>query len=224
MKIMKDIYGGISPKNYDIIELDAGDLLAKYTHYCQVCRKRFKRDANLRMHMRAYGGEYKTSAALSKLWKHQGELIGQGKRLFDKCEVKEIFMFSRRVQVEPETCQQHPLKVLTTSGCSLLSALVKHKSRFFSFSSSFSGPVMILLSLLQHVLPCTHTLLPRWPLMEKNGGARLAAFNFNKNNYYLQLMCNIFLIQMAHSYSRDRESDRRGGQTIFIPSNLLNSY
>ena len=70
MKIMKDIYGGISPKNYDIIELDAGDLLAKCTHYCQVCRKGFKRDANLRMHMRAYGGEYKTSAALSKLLKH----------------------------------------------------------------------------------------------------------------------------------------------------------
>lgn len=52
--------------NYDdIIELDAADLLAKYTHYCQVCGKGFKRDANLRMHMRAHGDEYKTSAALS---------------------------------------------------------------------------------------------------------------------------------------------------------------
>ncbi|KAJ4827355.1 hypothetical protein Tsubulata_044802 [Turnera subulata] len=57
-----------APKNknlYDIIELDAADLLAKYTHYCQVCGKGFKRDANLRMHMRAHGDEYKTSAALS---------------------------------------------------------------------------------------------------------------------------------------------------------------
>jgi len=54
-----------SPKNYDIIELDAADLLAKYTHYCQVCGKGFKRDANLRMHMRAHGDEYKSSAALS---------------------------------------------------------------------------------------------------------------------------------------------------------------
>ncbi|KAK7261289.1 hypothetical protein RIF29_27598 [Crotalaria pallida] len=54
-----------SPKNnYDVIELDAEDLLAKYTHYCQVCGKGFKREANLRMHMRAHGDEYKTSAAL----------------------------------------------------------------------------------------------------------------------------------------------------------------
>ncbi|KAJ7947895.1 protein SENSITIVE TO PROTON RHIZOTOXICITY 1-like [Quillaja saponaria] len=55
-----------SPKAYDhIIELDAVDLLAKYTHYCQVCGKGFKRDANLRMHMRAHGDEYKTKGALS---------------------------------------------------------------------------------------------------------------------------------------------------------------
>ncbi|KAJ4773651.1 Zinc finger protein STOP1-like protein [Rhynchospora pubera] len=49
----------------DIIELDASELLAKYTHYCQVCGKGFKRDANLRMHMRAHGDEYKTTAALT---------------------------------------------------------------------------------------------------------------------------------------------------------------
>ncbi|XP_072954745.1 protein SENSITIVE TO PROTON RHIZOTOXICITY 2-like [Typha angustifolia] len=44
----------------DIVELDAYDLLAKYTHYCQVCGKGFKRDANRRMHMRAHGEEYKS--------------------------------------------------------------------------------------------------------------------------------------------------------------------
>ncbi|KAK3124149.1 hypothetical protein QOZ80_8AG0641160 [Eleusine coracana subsp. coracana] len=49
----------------EIIELDATELLAKYTHYCQVCGKGFKRDANLRMHMRAHGDEYKSSAALA---------------------------------------------------------------------------------------------------------------------------------------------------------------
>jgi hypothetical protein len=49
----------------DIIELDASELLAKYTHYCQVCGKGFKRDANLRMHMRAHGDEYKTPTALT---------------------------------------------------------------------------------------------------------------------------------------------------------------
>lgn len=51
--------------NYDIIELDAAELLAKYTHYCEICGKGFKRDANLRMHMRAHGDEYKSSSALS---------------------------------------------------------------------------------------------------------------------------------------------------------------
>ncbi|KAK1429147.1 hypothetical protein QVD17_11350 [Tagetes erecta] len=55
----------LSPKTYDIIEMDADDLLAKYTHYCQVCGKGFKRDANLRMHMRAHGDEYKSVAALA---------------------------------------------------------------------------------------------------------------------------------------------------------------
>ncbi|OMO84392.1 Zinc finger, C2H2 [Corchorus capsularis] len=64
---------GISSNSYDIIELDAADLLAKYTHYCQVCGKGFKRDANLRMHMRAHGDEYKTSAALTNPMKNHSE-------------------------------------------------------------------------------------------------------------------------------------------------------
>lgn len=60
----------LSGNSYDIIELNAEDLLAKYTHYCQICGKGFKRDANLRMHMRAHGDEYKTSAALSNPMKN----------------------------------------------------------------------------------------------------------------------------------------------------------
>ncbi|KAI4322332.1 hypothetical protein L6164_022037 [Bauhinia variegata] len=71
-------FKGLSPKNYDIIELDAADLLAKYTHYCQICGKGFKRDANLRMHMRAHGDEYKTSAALSNPMKNK-ENLGEDK-------------------------------------------------------------------------------------------------------------------------------------------------
>lgn len=66
----KDGFRGFSSKHCNIIELDASDLLAKYTHYCQVCGKGFKRDANLRMHMRAHGDEYKTNAALSNPFKN----------------------------------------------------------------------------------------------------------------------------------------------------------
>lgn len=65
-----------SETNGDIIEVDAVDLLAKYTHYCQVCGKGFKRDANLRMHMRAHGDEYKTSAALTNPLKKNGSSMG----------------------------------------------------------------------------------------------------------------------------------------------------
>ncbi|KAF8397754.1 hypothetical protein HHK36_016682 [Tetracentron sinense] len=67
---------GSSPTNYDIIELDAADLLAKYTHYCHVCGKGFKRDANLRMHMRAHGDEYKSSSALSNPMKNSSNAVG----------------------------------------------------------------------------------------------------------------------------------------------------
>ncbi|KAL5712200.1 hypothetical protein ACHQM5_014395 [Ranunculus cassubicifolius] len=54
----------------DIIQVEVSDILAKFTHYCQVCGKGFKRDANLRMHMRAHGDEYKSKEALSNPMKN----------------------------------------------------------------------------------------------------------------------------------------------------------
>ncbi|KAG7019289.1 Protein SENSITIVE TO PROTON RHIZOTOXICITY 2, partial [Cucurbita argyrosperma subsp. argyrosperma] len=68
----------------DIVELDATDLLAKYTHYCQICGKGFKRDANLRMHMRAHGDEYKASGALSNPEKSHRRDMNINKKLGTK--------------------------------------------------------------------------------------------------------------------------------------------
>ncbi|KAK7369340.1 hypothetical protein VNO80_11377 [Phaseolus coccineus] len=47
-----------------VVELDAMELLVQHLHFCEVCGKGFTRDANLRMHMRAHGDEFKTPDAL----------------------------------------------------------------------------------------------------------------------------------------------------------------
>lgn len=52
--------------DWEIIELDAVELLAEHIHFCDFCGKGFKRDANLRMHMRAHGNQFKTAEALAK--------------------------------------------------------------------------------------------------------------------------------------------------------------
>lgn len=52
--------------DFEVVELDAVELLAEHIHFCEICGKGFKRDANLRMHMRAHGNEYKTPEALAK--------------------------------------------------------------------------------------------------------------------------------------------------------------
>ncbi|KAH7434258.1 hypothetical protein KP509_06G007700 [Ceratopteris richardii] len=56
----------LRPGSYDLVELAATEILAEHTHFCEICGKGFKRDANLRMHMRGHGEEYKTVAALAK--------------------------------------------------------------------------------------------------------------------------------------------------------------
>lgn len=56
-------------KNNDnvVVELDAMELLAKHLHFCHVCGKGFTRDANLRMHMRAHGDEFKARVEATRV-------------------------------------------------------------------------------------------------------------------------------------------------------------
>ncbi|XP_024526688.1 protein SENSITIVE TO PROTON RHIZOTOXICITY 1-like [Selaginella moellendorffii] len=54
------------PGSYDLVEMNAVEILAEHTHFCDKCGKGFKRDANLRMHMRGHGEQYKSPAALAR--------------------------------------------------------------------------------------------------------------------------------------------------------------
>lgn len=70
----------LSPGRYDIVEMDAVEILAEHTHFCEICGKGFKRDANLRMHMRGHGDEYKTPAALARPDKAQDSAPAKPRR------------------------------------------------------------------------------------------------------------------------------------------------
>nr|QEG03060.1 zinc finger protein stop1-like protein isoform X1 [Cymbidium ensifolium] len=68
---LKDAEEGVDgenlpPGSYEVLQLEKEEILAPHTHFCMICGKGFKRDANLRMHMRGHGDEYKSAAALAK--------------------------------------------------------------------------------------------------------------------------------------------------------------
>ncbi|KAJ6825719.1 zinc finger protein STOP1-like protein [Iris pallida] len=62
----------LPPGSYEVLQLEKEEILAPHTHFCTICGKGFKRDANRRMHMRGHGDEYKTPAALAKPTKDLG--------------------------------------------------------------------------------------------------------------------------------------------------------
>ncbi|CAI8604238.1 unnamed protein product [Vicia faba] len=70
----------LPPGSYEILQLEKEEILAPHTHFCTICGKGFKRDANLRMHMRGHGDEYKTPAALAKPHKETGSELKLIKR------------------------------------------------------------------------------------------------------------------------------------------------
>lgn len=70
----------LPPGSYHLVEMDAVEILAEHTHFCDICGKGFKRDANLRMHMRGHGDEYKTPAALARPEKAQDSAPVQPRR------------------------------------------------------------------------------------------------------------------------------------------------
>ncbi|MBA0761007.1 hypothetical protein Gotri_023713, partial [Gossypium trilobum] len=62
----------------ETIELNAVELLSEHLRFYEICGKGFKRDANLRMHMRALGNQYKTPEALAKKPENGSEVKKSG--------------------------------------------------------------------------------------------------------------------------------------------------
>ncbi|GLJ12682.1 hypothetical protein SUGI_0195720 [Cryptomeria japonica] len=53
------------PGGEEIVEMEEADILAEHTHLCSICGKEFRRDGNVRIHMRSHGEEYKSKKTLT---------------------------------------------------------------------------------------------------------------------------------------------------------------
>ncbi|GLJ12683.1 hypothetical protein SUGI_0195730 [Cryptomeria japonica] len=49
----------------EIVEMEAAEILAEHSHLCSICGKEFRRDGNVRIHMRSHGEQYKSKEALT---------------------------------------------------------------------------------------------------------------------------------------------------------------
>ncbi|XP_028755164.1 protein SENSITIVE TO PROTON RHIZOTOXICITY 1-like [Neltuma alba] len=75
IEVMDDEEVKDDDENCEIVELDAVELLAEHIHFCEICGKGFRRDANLRMHMRAHGNQFKTPEALAKKHSDKSDVV-----------------------------------------------------------------------------------------------------------------------------------------------------
>ncbi|XP_054805222.1 protein SENSITIVE TO PROTON RHIZOTOXICITY 1-like [Prosopis cineraria] len=85
IEVMDDEEAKDGDENCVIVELDAVELLAEHVHFCEICGKGFRRDANLRMHMRAHGNQFKTPEALAKKPSDKLDVARGGKTVRFSC-------------------------------------------------------------------------------------------------------------------------------------------